>query len=138
LKTVEKVMYLQTVPILSHATAEELYEVAAIARETSLSEAETLFSAGAPASIVLLLSGAIDVSSEGGERERVEAGTCLGVRETLAGAGFNGTARVVASGKALQIDREPLFELLADRMDLLQGVFSALFYRKDGSPVGSS
>jgi hypothetical protein len=44
---------------------------------------------------------------------------------------------VVASGKALQIDREPLFDLLGDRMDLLQGVFSALFHRKDGSPVGS-
>jgi CRP-like cAMP-binding protein len=136
LKTVEKVMYLQTVPILSHATAEELYEVAAIARETSLSEAETLFSAGAPASIVLVLSGAVDVSCEGGANERVEAGACLGVRETLAGAGFPGTARVVVSGTALQIDREPLFELLADRMDLLQGIFSALFHGKGKSPVG--
>ncbi|HLE69129.1 MAG TPA: cyclic nucleotide-binding domain-containing protein [Vicinamibacteria bacterium] len=136
LKTVEKVMYLQTVPILSHATAEELYEVAAIAREIGLVETETLFSAGAPASIVLLLAGAIELSSSAGASQRVESGACIGVRETLAGVSFLDTARVVAPGRALQIDREPLFDLLADRMDLLQGVFSAVFHSKGGSPVG--
>src|SRR3990170_7595843 len=136
LKTVEKVMYLQTVPILSHATAEELYEVAAIAREIGLVETETLFSAGAPASIVLLLEGTIELSSAAGASERVESGACIGVRETLAGVSFLDTARVVAPGRALQIDREPLFDLLADRMDLLQGVFSAVFHGKGGSPVG--
>jgi len=136
LKTVEKVMYLQTVPILSHATAEELYEVAAIAREIGLVETETLFSAGAPASIVLLLAGAMELSSAAGASARVEAGASIGVRETLAGASFLDTVRVVASGRALQIDREPLFDLLADRMDLLQGVFSAVFHGKGGSPVG--
>jgi CRP-like cAMP-binding protein len=137
LKTVEKVMYLQTVPILSHATAEEFYEVAAIAREIALVETETLFSAGTPASILLILAGAIELSSDAGTSERVGAGECIGVRETLAGTSFTDTARVVAAGKALQIDREPLFDLLADRMDLLQGVFSAVFHRKRGSPGGS-
>ena len=136
LKTVEKVMYLQTVPILSHATAEELYEVAAIAREIALVEGEILFSAGAPASIVLLLSGSIEISSAEGN-VKVEAGACIGVRETLAGASFLETARIIGSGKALQIDRDPLFDLLADRMDLLQGVFSAVFHHEGGSPVGS-
>lgn len=134
LKTVEKVMYLQTVPILSHATAEEFYAVAAIARETALLESETLFSAGAPASIFLVLAGAIELSSDG-RSERVETGVCIGVRETLAGTSFLESARVVASGKALQIEREPLFDLLADRMDLLQGVFSAVFHQKGASPA---
>jgi len=136
LTTVEKVMYLQTVPILSHATAEELYDVAAIARETPLAEGESLFTSGAPASIVLLLSGAIELASAAGRKERVAAVASFGVRETLAGASFAETARVVESARALQIDREPLFDLLADRMDLLQGVFSAVFHREGGAPVG--
>jgi len=59
------------------------------------------------------------------------------VHAILAGASFLETARIVASGKALQIDRDPLFDLLADRMDLLQGVFSAVFHHESGSPVGS-
>jgi len=137
LSTVERVMYLQTVPILSHATAEELYEVAAIAREIALSGEETLFTPGAPASIVLLLSGGVELTSAAGSKQRVGAGASIGVRETLAGASFAENARVVESGKALQIDREPLFDLLADRMDLLQGVFGAVFHREGGSPIGS-
>ncbi len=136
LSTVEKVMYLQTVSILSHATAEELYEVAAIARENALPEQGSLFTPGAPASIVLLLSGGIELTSAAGSKKRVGAGASIGVRETLAGASFAETARVVESGRALQIDREPLFDLLADRMDLLQGVFSAVFHREGGRPVG--
>lgn len=137
LSTLEKVMYLQTVPILSHATAEELYEVAAIAREITLTREECLFTPGAPASIVLLLSGGIELTSAAGSKERAEPGTAIGVRETLAGASFAETALIVASGRALQIDREPLFDLLADRMDLLQGVFSAVFHREGGRPAGS-
>jgi CRP-like cAMP-binding protein len=136
LKTVEKVMYLQTIPILSHATAEEFYEVAAIAREIALVEGEIPFSAGAPASILLLLSGEIELSTDAGKSRRIGAGACIGVRDTLAGTTFVETARVVAPGKALQIDRDPLFDLLADRMDLLQGVFSAVFHSKGGSPLG--
>jgi CRP-like cAMP-binding protein len=137
LSTVEKVLCLQTVPILSHATADELYEVAAIAREIPLTVTQNLFTPGVPASIVLLLSGAIELESSAGSKASVGAGSSIGVRETLAGASFAETARVVESGKALQIDREPLFDLLADRMDLLQGVFSAVFHREGGNPNGS-
>jgi CRP-like cAMP-binding protein len=136
LSTVEKVMYLQTVPILSHATAEEIYEVAAIAREIALTEGESLFTPGAPASIILLLSGAISLTSAAGSDERVGSGASIGVRETLAGASFVETARIVEGGKALQIDREPLFDLLADRMDLLQGIFSAIFHGEGRTSLG--
>ena len=137
LTTVEKVMCLQTIPILSHATAEELYEVAAIAKEIPLAMGENLFTPGAPASVALLLSGAIELESASGSKAGVGAGCSIGVRETLAGASFAETARVVESGRALQIDREPLLDLLGDRMDLLQGVFSAVFHREGGSSVGS-
>ncbi len=137
LSTVEKVMYLQAVPILSHATAEELYEVAAITRAISLQAQESFFTPGTIASITLLLSGEVELTSPGGTKTRAGAGTAIGVRETLAGASFADTARVVEPGSALQIDREPLFDLLADRMDLLQGVFAALFHRQGGAPVGS-
>lgn len=136
LSTVEKVMYLQTLLILSHATADELYEVAAIAREIALVDGETLYAAGSPAAIALVLSGAVELSSVGGT-ERAGSGDCLGVRETLAGGSFLETARIVSGGTALQIDREPLFDLLADRMDLLQGVFSAVFHRQGESPIGA-
>jgi CRP-like cAMP-binding protein len=136
LTTVEKVLCLQTIPVLAHATAEELYEVAAIAREVSFGEQENFLAPGTPASIVLLLSGAVELTSPGGNKTSAGPGTSLGIRETLAGASFADTVRVVEPGKALQIDREPLFDLLADRMDLLQGVFSAVFQRQGRAHVG--
>jgi CRP-like cAMP-binding protein len=137
LSVVEKVMYLQKVPILSHATAEELYDVAALARETPLVPPEILFAAGSPASIVLLLAGALELSTESGTSRRIDAGAEIGVRETLAGASFSATARALSPGTVLQIEREPLFEVLADRMDLLHGIFSAVFHRGGGILAGS-
>ncbi|MGH9319068.1 MAG: cyclic nucleotide-binding domain-containing protein [Vicinamibacteria bacterium] len=137
LKTVEKVMYLQTVPILSHANAEEIYEVAAISREIVLSPNETLFSPGSPAAMLLLLSGEVELTSAEGETRTARAGASLGLHETLAGSGFSHTGRVLRAGKALQIEREPLFDLLADRMDLLQGIFGAVFHSKGSSPAGA-
>ena len=43
---------------------------------------------------------------------------------TTAVGDFIGTP---GSGRALRIDREALFELLTDHMDLLQGIFGAIF-----------
>ena len=136
LTTVERVLCLQTVPVLAQATAEELYEVAAIAREVSFSEQESFLAPGTPASIVLLLSGAVELTSPGGSKSNAGAGASLGARETLAGASFADTVRVIEPGKALLVDREPLFDLLADRMDLLQGIFSAVFQGQGRAHVG--
>jgi CRP-like cAMP-binding protein len=137
LSVVEKVMYLQKVPILSHATAEELYDVAALARETPVAPPETLFTAGSPASIILLLAGALELSSDSGKSQRIDGGAAIGIPETLAGASFSATAKALSPGTVLQIEREPLFEVLADRMDLLHGIFSAVFHSGGGILAGS-
>jgi CRP-like cAMP-binding protein len=131
LKTVEKAMILQTIPIFSHATAEEIYEVAAVARELALDPKATLFAAGSPASIVMLLSGQIEVNGQG-EPTCFGPGHCLGTQETFAAANWEKTASVIDGGRALSIEREALFDVLADRMDLLQGIFSAVFHREAG------
>jgi len=128
LKTVDKVLYLQTVPILHRATADELYELAAITREVELEASGLLFSEGHPASIWLLLSGAFVLESPSGDDETmVVAGDCLGVEETLAASDWSWRAHVRTPGKALQIEQDALVELVGDRMTLLQGMFSATF-----------
>ena len=132
LKTVEKVMFLQALPILSRATAEELYALAAIAREVDLEPATTAFTEGDPPAILLLLSGEVQLESRETTAETATAGDCLGFGDTLAGTGWARTGRVAAPGKALRIDREALLDLLAERMDLLQGIFGAIFRVKKG------
>lgn len=135
LKTVEKVMFLQALPILSRATAEEIYALAAIAREVDLESGTTAFTEGDPPAILLLLSGQLELESPDATVETAIAGDCLGFGDTLAGKGWARTGRVVAAGKALRIEREALLELLAERMDLLQGIFGAIFRVQKGGDI---
>lgn len=128
LKTVDKVMFLQTVPAFARASADELYAIAAISREVWCEPDEVLFSEGHPSSICLVLSGQLRLEPPSGEKGvTVGAGECVGVNETLAGADWSWRARATSPLRGLRIDREALYELLADQMDLLQGIFGAIF-----------
>ena len=49
--------------------------------------------------------------------------------ETLGGSRFDATVTVTTTATALRLERDALFELLADHTDLLQGVFSILLRR---------
>ena len=136
LKTVDKALYLQTLPIFARATADELYVLAAITREVSFQLDEILFSEGDPSSILLVLAGSIALElPSGGESANASAGDCLGTEETLAGSDWSWRGKATSPGKTLRIDREALFELLADHTDLLQGIFGAIFgvHKSDSS-----
>ena len=60
---------------------------------------------------------------------RAEPGDVVGIQEALAGAAGREPRRltVAEAGAALRIDRDDLFDLLGQRPDLLQQIFSALF-----------
>jgi Cyclic nucleotide-binding domain len=132
LRPVDKMVLLQSVPMFSHATAEEIYALAAIARELPIETGASVFAPGAAASILLLLSGELELTADGSSSS-AGPGRCLGVNETFAGATWAIGGRVTRPGKALLIERDPLFELLSDRMDLLQGIFSAVFRGRDAA-----
>ena len=100
-----------------------------IAREVSFQPDEILFSEGHPSSIVLVLSGSVALESPaGGESANASAGDCLGAEETLAGSDWSWRARRRRrpARRSASIAKL-LFELLADHMDLLQGIFGAIF-----------
>jgi CRP-like cAMP-binding protein len=129
LKPIEKVLLLQELPIFSRTTADELFALAAIAREFPLVDAERVFNEGDPPTLHIVLSGELSVQSpdDDGQAEIVRAGDALGLHETLAGTPFDWRAKVAAEGMALRIERDKLFDVLADQEDLLQALFSALF-----------
>jgi hypothetical protein len=54
------------------------------------------------------------------------AGRTIGGGETLAGAAAGRRALVTKEGRALRLDRQELFEVLADDSDLLHGVFASV------------
>ncbi|MDO8679374.1 MAG: Npt1/Npt2 family nucleotide transporter [Acidobacteriota bacterium] len=126
LKPVDRLLLLQSSPLLAHATAAQLWRLSAIARPVPLQmDKEPLAKGGEPA-ILIVLSGSLRVETGDGQPGIATAGDVIGMYETLGGSPVNATIIVTAPGMALRVDREELFELLADHTDLLQGIFSAL------------
>jgi ATP:ADP antiporter, AAA family len=132
LEPIEKVLLLEEMPVFSRATSEQLALLAGITQEVKLSENELLFREGDAPAIYILLDGELSLEPvAGGEPLFAKAGDCIGVYETLGGAESTGwKAHVVRGGVALRVEREALFDLLADHIDLLQGLFSALQRRQ--------
>jgi hypothetical protein len=85
-----------------------------------------------------VLSGELRLESpQGGAPIRVRPGETVGVFETLVGGTAGLRATVTAPGAVLRIEREDLFDQLADHVDLLQGIFSALL-RAESTPVAAA
>ena len=128
LQPIEKVLVLEEVPVFSRATSEQLAALAGIAREVRIAEGDVLFRESDAPAIHMVLEGELSLEPmAGGEPMHVAAGDAVGVYETLGGLEAGGwRGHVTRAGVTLRIEREGLFDLLADQIDLLQGLFSAL------------
>ena len=128
LQAIEKVLVLEEMPVFSRATSDQLAALAGITREVKMTEGEVLFGAGDAPAIHIVLEGELSLEPmDGGTPMTAGAGDCTGVYETLGGLDQTGwRGHVTRGGVALRVDREALFDLLADQIDLLQGLFSAL------------
>lgn len=134
LKPIEKILVLQNIPVFAGITADEMRHLASIAQEVPLNEGSTLFTESDPPAVWAVLAGRVSLDSAAGEPP-IAAGTgdVVGVYETLAGTHFVRHAVVTRGGRALRIEREDLFDLLGQRPELLQQMFSALFRAPAGS-----
>ena len=124
LQPVDRVLLLQSSPLLAHATAAQLWRLSAIARPLTFAAGKEVMERGGAASIVIVLSGLLKVDSA--EGDPADTGDVIGMYETLAGVPMDATVTAVSDAHVLRLDRTALFELLADHTDLLQGVFSIL------------
>jgi hypothetical protein len=127
LEPVDKARLLRYAPILNRATVEQLLGLVAVARDVELAEGTILFDGSTTEPVVYcVLQGEITIEREGAESVVVRAGSTIGLAETLAGLPMPHRARVTRSGYALRLDQGPLLEVLADHVDLLQGLFSGV------------
>jgi AAA family ATP:ADP antiporter len=126
LQRIERVLLLQSSPFLQHATGEQLLRLAAIAREVPLVQGTVLFGESESAAIYGLLSGEVKLEIPDQPPATLDQGDLVGLYETLAAVPARVKVTVTRSGSALRIGREELFDLLADNIDLLQGLFSAV------------
>lgn len=137
LRPLDRVLLLQSSPLLASATAAQLWRLSAIAREASVAAGAEALPKGSEASILIVLSGSLKV--EGAETAATAtAGDVIGLYETLAGSAMGAKITANIETRLLRIDRGGLFELLADHTDLLQRIFSMLLRRSASAPRQSS
>jgi AAA family ATP:ADP antiporter len=132
LQPVEKILLMEEVPVFARASAADVSALATIGREVRAAAGETLFTEGDAPAIYVLVAGELALEPlSGGAQVAAAAGDTVGVFETLSGADTTGwRAHVTRDTLALRFDREALFDLLADHIELLQAMFSAVLRRE--------
>ena len=128
LQPIERLLVLAAMPVFAQASTEQLAALGAVTREVTLTAGSVLFRESDAPAIYLVLAGELALEpATGGEPLSVGAGDCVGVYETLGGLDTSDwRAHVTRGGMALRVEREALFDVLADHIDLLRGMFSAL------------
>ena len=133
LEPVDKARLLRHAPILSRATVDQLLDLAAIARDVELVNGAVLCDDTTTAPVVYrILQGEVVIERTGDDPVTVGPGGTIGLQETLAGLPMPNRVRVTKPGRALRLDQDPLFEVLADHVDLLQGLFSGVLNLRRG------
>jgi len=118
------------VPLFTKVSAEEMQQLATVAAPTPLTAGAVLFPESSPPALWLTLTGEILLEQAGQPPQTAKSGDVIGSALTMAGRELHRSAKVVAEGIALKIDREALFELLAERPELLRQMFASLFKRE--------
>ena len=127
---VEKVIILKTVSIFAGTPDRTLAEVAALLEEQVLRAGETLFEKGDPGRCMyIIVSGHLRVHdgdqilNDLGERDIV------GEMAVLESAPRSASVTAVEETRLLRLDQEPLYELMADHIEVARGIIQVLSSR---------
>jgi CRP-like cAMP-binding protein len=128
---------LRRISLLSRATVEQLLALAAITQEVRFASGQRLITEADLPAMFHVVRGNLRIEQDGKEVAVVGAGQTVGAAETLAGDGPGWQITANTDGAALRIDRDLLFEVIAEHRDLLQGLFSGALagMRSDGTPA---
>ncbi|MGE0042900.1 MAG: hypothetical protein AB7V01_17105, partial [Vicinamibacterales bacterium] len=74
---------------------------------------------------------------EDGREDAAAAGDAVGIYETLGNVPIAARIEVTAPGMALRFGHAELMDLIADHVELLQGLFSGLLHARHRKPAGT-
>ncbi len=133
LTVIEKVIFLQNVDVFSEVPTEHLAHMAAVAEEVSYEAGEILYRQDDSSdALFLVLEGKVRMHQEDREITVEEPKDAFGTW-----ALFDETPRVVTATaledtRLLRIDRDDFIDLLADHIQITQGVLKAMANRLRG------
>ena len=127
LTTIEKVLLLQGVDIFLETETEHLAKVAAVAEEVRLAADTVIFREGEPSdALYVILEGTVSLRKDGTEKTVVRENETFGLWALLDESPRLVTAVAVTEIKALKIEREYLYDVLASHFDIVRGILKCL------------
>jgi len=127
---IEKVLALQDVELFNQVSTDALAHLAAIAREETYESGDDLFVENDAAdSLHLVLSGNARLHRAGRDVTTAGAGDVLGTWALLDVDTRIATATATSPIHALRIERLDFFDLIAENLEITQGVFRSLVGR---------
>jgi CRP-like cAMP-binding protein len=100
-----------------------LKDLVVATREVRLTRGDVLWDHRRAPAVYHVLAGEVRLETADEAGVVAGAGSTVGVAETLCGESLGRRAVVEQDGRALRLDPDDLFEVLADHGELLQGVF---------------
>lgn len=130
LTIIEKVIVLQNIDVFAEVPTEQLSSLAAIAEEVSYSEGEDIFLANdSPDALYLVLIGRVRLHRNGKDIAVAEDKQTFGVWALFDDKPRMVTATADADSDLLRIDREDFIDLLADHVQIAEGVLKTIVKR---------
>ena len=127
LATIEKVVFLKSVDIFSHATIEELGRVAALTEEVYFERGETIFRMGEPTdAIYLILAGRVAIEGNGQIVRELTEKQAFGTVAALDRNPAVHTVKAIDAVYALKLNAQDFDDILSVDFELVRAVFHAL------------
>jgi CRP/FNR family transcriptional regulator, cyclic AMP receptor protein len=127
LATIEKVIFLRSVDIFSHATVEELGRVAALTEEVRFEPGETIFRKGEPTdAIYLILAGRVSIESNGQIVREITDKQAFGTVAALDRNPAVHTVKAIDPVHALKLSAQDFDDILSLDFELVRAVLHAL------------
>jgi len=133
LTIIEKVIFLQNIDVFSEVQTEHLALLASVAEEVTYKAGETLYEINDPPdALYLVLTGRVRLHR--GEETIAESGPkeALGVWALFDDSPRVVSATVLEDSELLRIDHEDFVDLMADHVQIAQGVLKTVVTRLRG------
>ena len=131
LTIIEKVIFLQGIEAFAEIPTEQLSHIASITEEIELGPDTILIRQNEPAdALYFIIEGKIRLERDGHEITRVGKNDDIGTWSLLDDEQPNiATAVIMEPTRLLKINREEFFEIVADYVEITQGIFKSLTRR---------
>ena len=127
LTAIEKVIFLKSVDIFEHATVEQLGRIAGLTEEVNFEAGETIYKEGEPGdALYLVLSGRVLIERNGSTLRELKEKEAFGTLEVLDFHPRAVTAKAIDKVRALKLNGQEFYELLAVDIEMVQVVFRTL------------